>query len=377
MFKSGLEFYVLMTMLMKPIKILIVKFRHIGDVLLSTPLIENLKYHYPVSVIDYALNDDCQSVVAYSPLISNIIPYYRNVKKKNFFSRLIAELQFIWQIRRKRYDMVINLTEGDRGAIIALCSGATIKLGISLRNPVLKLMNIYTNSLKNLPILHAIERDLLFLRLLGKEVVYKRVSIFWLQQHEDKINQILEHHRVCDFVLVHPVARWQFKCWDDQHVAELIDYLIFEKSMQVVVTASSDPSELTKIQNILSYCRSNPINLSGFISLNELSYLAKKAIFFLGVDTAPMHIAAAVNTPVIALFGHSMQVFWGPWDNDLFYSTYTTANKTCNMGKHCVIQHGHGVISREGQSAISSSIMKITTVEVKEKINNLICSNYR
>jgi len=365
-------------MLMEPIKkILVMKFRHMGDVLLSTPLIENLRHHYPTAIIDYALNDDCQNVVIHNPFIDNVIPYYRSiVKKKNFLSRLVLELQFVWQVRKKQYDMVINLTEGDRGAIIALCSGAEIKLGIPSKNFLLKFMNIYTDSLTKLPFLHTVERDLLFLSFLQKTTIYKRVSIFWLRQHEDKINQILELNQVSEFVLVHPVARWQFKCWEDQRVAELIDYLILEKSMQVIITASPDPVELARTNNILSHCRSTPLNLSGCISLNELACIAKKAKFFLGVDTAAMHIAAAVNIPVIALFGHSMQIFWGPWDNDLPYSTYTTANKTCDMGKHCVIQHGHGIISQVDQVVTSSSIMKITVAEVKEKIDSLMHSRH-
>ena len=99
-------------------KVLIIKYRNIGDVLLSTPLINNLKHHYPDSVIDFALNKGCEDMVLNNPNINKVIIYDRSrIKRLGVFSRLKEEVGLINKVYQQKYDIVINLTEGDRGAI--------------------------------------------------------------------------------------------------------------------------------------------------------------------------------------------------------------------------------------------------------------------
>ena len=106
-------------------KILIIKFRNIGDVLLSTPLISNLKNIYPESIIDFALNKGCEDMLSDNPNISKIIAYERpKIKKLGVFAQLKEEFRFTRNIRSNHYDMVINVTEGGRGAQLAFFSGA-------------------------------------------------------------------------------------------------------------------------------------------------------------------------------------------------------------------------------------------------------------
>jgi len=298
-------------------KILIIKFRNIGDVLLSTPLISNLKHIYPNSQIDIALNKGCEDMVSNNPNINNIIIYDRpRIKKLSILSQFKEEVRFTRNIRNNHYDMVINLTEGDRGAQLAFLSGASKKLGFPVRKGLLSKIKIFDKLGDDKKWQHTVEKDLQFINLLGKEVDNKEVKIYWPNKVEQEIDKILADNNIDQFVHIHPVSRWMFKCWEDDRMASIIDYLQQDKGLKVIITGAPVKKELDRIDKILELCKTNPINLSGALTLKHLACLSSKAKLFFGVDTAPMHMAAATNTPVIALFGASFPVIWGPWNND-------------------------------------------------------------
>jgi heptosyltransferase-3 len=112
---------------------------------------------------------------------------------------------------------------------------------------------------------------------------------------------------------IHPTSRWLFKCWRDEAMAKVIDALEESGQARAVLTSGRGEKELEKIESILKACRTRPVNLAGRVTLKQLAALSRRSRLFLGVDTAPMHIAAAVGTPVIALFGPSGEFNWGPW----------------------------------------------------------------
>jgi heptosyltransferase-3 len=111
-------------------KILIIKFRHIGDILLSVPLIRNLKLHFPDASIDMAINEETKAMVEHNPDIDHLFLYPRNkIKKSSLVGKVVLETSYAKTILSNHYDLVINLTEGDRGAMLALLSRAEIRLG--------------------------------------------------------------------------------------------------------------------------------------------------------------------------------------------------------------------------------------------------------
>jgi heptosyltransferase-3 len=115
------------------------------------------------------------------------------------------------------------------------------------------------------------------------------------------------------FVHLHPASRWRFKCWPAQRNAELIDRLAAD-GQRVVLTAAPDPEELALVEDIVGRAKSRPLNLAGQLSIKELGALTGRAALFIGVDSMPMHLAAAMGTPTVALFGPSGEAEWGPWN---------------------------------------------------------------
>ena len=357
-------------------KILVVKFRNIGDVLLSTPLLENLRLYYPEAEIHVAVNKMCEEMLSLNPHVDRIFAYDRQaVKSASAFLRIGMETRYFRNVVGRRYDLVVNLTEGDRGAWLSLLGGAPRRLGFFPRSFLLERLPVFTQGFRKTPHVHTVERDLSFLRLLGHEPKSKQVRIFWSGRTEEKVRGILENNGAADFVHVHPVARWLFKCWDRGRFAQIVDWLENDMKLRVALTASPDPLEIERVEEIVSACRFKPLDLSGKLDLKEVACLSSHARFFLGVDTAPMHMAAAVNTPVVALFGHSDPVAWGPWDNVSGRSFYRDVRSVQRNGRHMLVQKGHGrLIVRNGRK-ISTAMMKIEVDDIRRAIEEVLSKN--
>jgi heptosyltransferase-3 len=354
-------------------KILLIKFRNIGDVLLSTPLISNLKNIYPDSVIDFALNKGCEDMVSNNPNIKNIIVYDRpRIKKLGIFAQLKEEVRFAQNIRHNNYDMIINLTEGDRGALLALFSGAKIKLGFSVRKGLFSKIKIFDKLGDDKKWQHTVEKDLQFINLLGKEVDNKEVNIYWSSAVEQEVDKILADNSIEQFIHIHPVSRWMFKCWEDDRMASVIDYLQQEKELKVIITGAPVKKELDRIDKILTLCKTKPVNLSGKLTLKHLACLSSKAKLFFGVDTAPMHMAAATNTPVIALFGASFPVIWGPWNNKSDKELFKDEDAVQTNGLHHMVCNMNREIFYEDKVKKSKGMVLINEQKVREILEEIL-----
>ena len=356
----------------KELKILVMKFRNIGDVLLTTPLLSNLKRAYPNAKIDVALNKGTEDMITLNPNVNDVIIYDRDkIKSYKGVKRIWEEIKFGFDIKKRRYDIVINTTEGDRGAQLAFMSRAKVKIGYkNKKNKLLKNVFDYQMPLQDLR--HTIETNLDPLRILKLPITDKKVEIFCSKDDEKKVDTLLESK---EFIHIHPVSRWLFKCLDDATVAKIIDYCKLGLKKEVVLTSAPIKQELDKIDSILQLCKSKPLNLSGKLSLKQTAYLNSKADFFIGVDTAIMHISAANDTPVLAFFGPSGADHWGPWDNELMESEYKTRRGFRSMGKHKVIQRDWDCIpcGKDGCNGtkISDCLMNLDIDFIKKEIKKI------
>lgn len=306
-------------------KVLVVKLRNLGDVLLTTPIFSILQSHLPQCQIDAYINEEARPLLVGNPYIKEIISYDRSYKKKSFLQRIFYEFSILRKIRKKKYDLVINLTEGDRGLIVTRISGALYKVGTDPGSP--KKRKIYTHFVKNGPSLrHTVEKNIDALRRIG---IFpdesSRKLLFPLDSSIEK--KVLEKLIFKDYILIHPTSRWQFKCWPIFKVRALIELLIKE-GKNIVVTSGSDQKELQIVDKILAGMKSmRLLNLAGKITLKELGSIIKNASGMFCVDSLPFHIASCFKTPVVALFGPTSEVTWGPWQNP--HATVITKKISC------------------------------------------------
>ena len=349
-------------------KILVIKFRNIGDVLLTTPLIENLHHYYPDATIDFALNKGTEAMIEGNPYINKIHIYDRQSANSGFFKKLMTELKFIRAIKKEKYDMAVQTTTGDRGVIISKYAKIKKIVGfLGKHKAINKLLSVKAKYYENFS--HTVDLNLNALRALGFEPVSKKVSVF--------SDESVEHLNLPKrFVHVHLTSRWMFKCANDESMAELIDYCENELGVKVVLTSDNKENELNKLANVLKICKSEPINLGGKLSLKQTIALSKHSSLFIGVDTAIMHIAAANDVPVIAFFGPSNAFEWGPWDNSLMQNGYTAQNGIQSMGKHIVYQKDWNFVpcDKEGikEHGIEKTLMDFSDEmgQIKAKIRS-------
>jgi heptosyltransferase-3 len=131
---------------------------------------------------------------------------------------------------------------------------------------------------------------------------------------DGRIDKLLAAHELADstYIHIHPASRWKFKCWPVEKMAELIGRLQ-EDGWAIVLTSAPDPAELAMIEAIQRRLARPVTSFAGQLSFKEMAALIQRARLFIGVDSAPMHMAAAVQTPTVAIFGPSGEDNWRPW----------------------------------------------------------------
>jgi len=316
-------------------KILILKVQTIGDTLLTTPLARNLKQYYPDAMIDFMVNEGTQQMLDANSKVNQVIEYKRESQRSlSNWQRFVNNIALLKRIRGEKYDLVIDLDEGDRGALVTLISGAKTKLGSSdISSKFLR--GAYTHLLPKRGTRHTVDINLDPLRVLDIPIIDKRVEMCWGEADEKLVLGKLSG--VGDFIHLHPFSKGWFKDIDNHTTAKIIDHCQQTLGFKVVVTAAPIQRELERLDEILALCQSQPINLGGQLSLRQTAALNHKAKLFIGVDTAVMHISAANNIPTIGFFGPTAPDVWGPWDNDLKAVSYHRKGGVQFNGKHRVI----------------------------------------
>lgn len=300
-------------------KILVMKLRHLGDVLLSTPFFEVLKDKMPNAQIDAYIYREAFEVLDKNPNISDILLYDREIKKMGFLKKIKEEIKILKDIRKRKYDMVFNLTEGDRGAIVAFFSKAKYKIGFDDRGGLFQKRKIYTHLVKNTNFRrHTVDKNLDMARILG--IFPKNKSLYFHIAKEDfeKVDQILkkENFEKEKFIMIHPAARWIFKCYPVFRVKNLIKKLL-EKGEKIILTSSKDEFEIKRSKEILDGINSkNILNLSGNTSIKEMGALIKRSKLLICMDSFPLHVASFLKAKTIALFGPTDDEKWGGWQNE-------------------------------------------------------------
>ena len=282
--------------------ILLIKLRYLGDVILCTPVLPLLRKHYPEAKITFLVNPGTAEVLEGNPYLDAVWEVPRQSWRQ--------QLEFIRLLRKEQFDLVIDLTDGDRAAFLAWVTGASVRLGYNREQrwrgklytqvlpseyATMHMVDYHQQALAGLDIHESV----------GKPEVFLRSD--QSQPDKDVLSQVSTNGQ--PIILLHPAARYENKAWPLERFAEVADWLSKQGMGVALIGVQQD---MLLGQQILKMSRHNPVNLMGKTSLSQLAVLMKRSQLVIGNDAGPMHMAAAVGCPVLGLFGPTDPAVWGP-----------------------------------------------------------------
>lgn len=301
-------------------RILVIKLRHHGDVLLTAPVLTALQRVAPQAEIDALVYADTAPMLAGHPALSQLHTIDRQWKKLGLLPQARAEGGLLRALRARRYDLVVHLSVHTRGAWLTRLLRP--RWAVAPRRAERGNDAFWNGSFTHFyaaqshPERHTVDSNLDAVRALGIDIVPadRRVTLVPGAAAEAKVDALLAQHGLGGggFIHLHPASRWGFKCWPAERVAQLCAALAL-RGLPLLLTCAPDAKERELVAAVRAAAKVDTIDLSGQLSLKELAALTARARLFIGVDSAPMHIAAAMGTPVVAIFGPSGDREWGPW----------------------------------------------------------------
>lgn len=306
--------------------ILIVKLSAIGDVIHALPVAHALKACYPQSCITWVVEKPAYDLLTNNPDIDEII-IFDKPKFKSLGGLLRHGAELARLLRSRKFDLAIDLQGLFKSGAIAWLSSAPERL-------------VYCNTREGSHLLskrvcgqyasgHVVDRYLDVARHLGCKVEQPVFNIQISDDEAQKATTIAAHAGLKldqPYVVLAIGANWPNKCWPLLHFAKLADKLYSDNIIPVLV---GGPKEKQAYEEIVGQTGIPPIDLVGKTTLKQLAYIIRKARAFLGGDTGPMHLAAALDIPVIALYGPTDTIRNGPYGSKHIALTVTSDCAGC------------------------------------------------
>ena len=289
-------------------KILVIQLGDIGDVVWAIPAFWALKDAFPQTVLSVLVRNLNGDLLLDDPHIDKIF----QVDQQSVFKGL----QLLKNLRREKFDLLFDLRADDRGAFISFFSGAKIRAalyysGLFWRNKA------FTHLIDPPPvkekILGAAEQSLKIIRGFAIKETTSTPQIFVAKKLEDKISKLLTEEKIgtkYSWVSINPFSRWSYKEWDMDKWRQLAFFIWQTYKMPVIITGSA--AEKQRGEALIAADLSPIYNLAGKTTLREMAALLQMSRLHIGVDSAAPHIAAAVGTPTITIYGPSDWRDWAP-----------------------------------------------------------------
>lgn len=283
-------------------KILIIRLRFTGDVLLTTPVIRTLRLHFPNAYIVYLTEKLYEDVLSGNPNLNKVLTL-------DFKSKFLSQIKLIRKIRKEKFDLIIDLFCNPRSALIVFLSGAKYRLGGNYRGRRYAYNIIFKGNATS-----AIDGYLNMLAEIGITSFEKELYFPLTAQSENFSLEFLKQNNINPDNLIvglNPGASHPSKQWSYKKFAQLAEILINKYKAQIIIFEGPKEKGLSdKIAKIISH----KVNVVKNINLKQLASIIKKCKVFITNDAGPMHISVAVGTKTIALFGQGEPEIWFPYN---------------------------------------------------------------
>ena len=298
-----------------PRRILIIKPSSLGDIVHALPVLAALREKYPGAHIAWLVGNSFAALLDGHPLIDEIIRFDRTRYGRMLRDpRILREfLEFVRDIRRKRFDLVVDLQGLIRSGFLACASGAKHRIGFA---DAREAAWVFYSQRVRCPASakHAVDRNLCVARALGLDVDNPKFPL-GIRPHETVSARArltsAAGGPIDSFTAILPAARWPTKQWRTERIAELIDRIHDAGLPRCVLLGA--PADRETADEIIADCRSDVIDLVGKTDLRELTVMIELSDRVICHDSGPMHIAAALNKPIVAIFGPTDPKRTGPY----------------------------------------------------------------
>ena len=292
-------------------RILIVRTDRIGDVLLSTPVIKALRQKYPQAYISMMVAAQAKDIVEGNPYLDEVIVYDKEGKHKSW----LRSFKFSGRLKKKKFDLAIILHPVNRAHLLAFLAGIPKRLGYNLKLSFL--LTHRKEHKKQEGLKHEAEYNLDLLGDLGITGNARDLFMPIRDESEQWVKDLFEKEGIREtdkLLAINPGASCPSKLWPAGSFAEVAGELSCRYNFKILVLAG--PKDMLLADQIARKIKGKTINLAGKTSVSQLASILKRCVLFISNDSGPVHIACALGTPVISIFGRNQAGLsprrWGP-----------------------------------------------------------------
>ncbi|MDZ7262192.1 MAG: lipopolysaccharide heptosyltransferase II [candidate division KSB1 bacterium] len=283
-------------------KILIIQTAFIGDVVLTTPLARATKQSFANSKVHFLVIPSTSNVLENNPYIDQLMVYDKRGKERGF--RHILKLA--WKLTRERYDLALLPHRSFRSALIAFLAHIPRRLGFDTSAAPFLL----TQRIPYQRDLHEVERNLTLLKPFQVNPIHKQPEIYPDEKDRQVVDHFFDHQGInqnYDLIALAPGSIWPTKRWPEERYAQLAQKLIEQSSSTVILVGSKQ--DQTLCQWIAGQTKGPIYNAAGEFTLRQSAELLRRCRLLVSNDSAPMHLAVAIGTRVVAIFGPTVPGF--------------------------------------------------------------------
>ena len=293
-------------------KVLILKLRYIGDTLSIVPVAANLARKVPGIEVDVLVNRGTEQLLSADPHIHRLWAYDRKQAKRSAAAALAYHWRFFKQLRPQHYDVILDFTHGDRAAFISFAIGAPLRVTYRDASRLSRtLMNrIVDADPRNM---HIVDYQLQALKLFGLHDFDRRPHIVIPPAVTQRVDRLLAQNGLgasTPPVAIHPGARNRLRRWQPERFAQIARRLRQNYGAALLLLGGPDEGEL--VDRVRTHMGFAPAFQSCSLNLLETAAILRRCRLFIGNDSAPAHIAAAVDCPGLTLFGPTWPHMWRP-----------------------------------------------------------------
>jgi lipopolysaccharide heptosyltransferase II len=290
-----------------PGKILLIRLRRIGDVVMTSPAAALLKKGFPAASVTYLVEEPYRRLVEGLPAVDRVIAVPANQRFGDF-------LGLVRRARRERFDALLDFHGGPRASWITAASGARLKIGYAIeRKGFLYDVRVPRRGPDG-PI-HSVRNHVNLVRAMGVDIEDAEIPLLTLpaaaSEETARVDRIVREAAAPKLVVLHIGAGNRFRDWGAANAASLVRLLAGTPGVRIALIGAD--GDRTAEAEILRAAPSAVLPLAGRLNLIEIRELIARAALYVGPDSGPMHIAASTATPLVAYFGPTLPAVFAPW----------------------------------------------------------------